>query len=89
VGNFLGAKCIHQQISADPKLAEAMARNTKYNAVLFSKEVGHFLDVRLECDALQVVRGINSDTPFLNWIDHFIESIHLELGFLRSSCFYS
>lgn len=60
------------------------------NAVLFSKEVGHFLDVTLECDALQVVRGINSDTPFLKcWIDHFIESIHLELGFLRSSCFYN
>jgi hypothetical protein len=83
-GNFLGAKCIHQQISVDLKLPEAMAA---LNAVLFSKEVGRFLNVMFEGDALQVVFEINSDPPFLNRVGHFIESIHLELGLLRSSCF--
>jgi hypothetical protein len=49
-------------------------------AVTFSKEVG-FFEVIFEGDALNVIKVVNSNPPFLSSVGHLVEGIRNEVGF--------
>jgi hypothetical protein len=53
---------------------------------VFCKEAG-FRDVIMEGDALNVVKEINSNLPYLFRLGHFVEAIKRELDFFQSILF--
>jgi ribonuclease HI len=79
----LGARSVTKQVNVDPKTAEVMAA---LFAMQFNKEVD-FLNVIFESNTAQVVKDINSEPPYVSWVSHFIENIHLEMGCFKSVSF--
>jgi hypothetical protein len=79
-GKVVGAKCLYRRQSFTPDTAEMCAA---LEAVVFCKEAG-FRDVIMEGDALNVVKEINSNPPYLSRLGHFVEAIKRELHFFQS-----
>jgi len=82
-GKVVGAKCSYRRQSFTPDTAEMCAA---LEAVVFCKEAG-FRDVIMEGDALNVVKEINSNPPYLSRLRHFVEAIKRELDFFQSILF--
>lgn len=82
-GYLLGAKCLTKPFLTDAHTAELMAASY---AVNFCLEVGLF-NVIFEGDALNVIREVNSNPPFLSRSGHFVEGIKQEVHHLRSFAF--
>jgi hypothetical protein len=83
MGFLFGAKCFSIHIFTDPHTAEILAATY---AVSFSKEVG-FFEVIFEGDALNVIKEVNSNPPFLSSVGHLVEGIRNEVGFFRTYSF--
>jgi hypothetical protein len=80
---LLGVKCFSIHIFIDPRTAEMLAPTY---AVSFSKKVS-FFEVIFEGDALNVIKEVNSNPPFLSIVGHLVEGIRNELGFFRTYYF--
>jgi hypothetical protein len=84
-GKVLGAKCSYRKQSFALDIAEMCAA---LEAVVFCKEAG-FRDVIMEGDALNVVKEINSNPPYLSRLGHFVEAIKREFDFFPVYSFCS
>jgi ribonuclease HI len=83
MGYLLGAKRLSKHMLIDAHSAELMAASY---AVSFYLEVG-FFHVIFEGDALNVIREVNSNPPYLSKSGHFIEGIKQEVLNLNSYSF--
>jgi ribonuclease HI len=82
-GYLLGAKCLTKSFLTDAHTVELMAASY---AVNFCSEVGLF-NVIFEGDALNVIREVNSNPPFLSRSGHFVEGSKQDVYHLRSFAF--
>jgi ribonuclease HI len=83
MGNLLEAKQLSKSLITDAHTAALMAASY---AVSFSLEVG-FFNVIFGGDALNAIREVNSNHPYLFRSGHFIEGIKQDVVYLRSNSF--